>query len=357
MRIAFIVTHFPALSETFILSQITGLIDRGHEVDIYADNPQQNTKIHPDVKEYNLLPRTYYRHGLSPNLLKRWLRGFWLLGSNFYKAPAVIGRSLNFSQYGKNSSSLLLLFATVPFLGKRPYDIIHCHFGPNGVRGTLLREIGVFEGKLITTFYGYGVTVFPRKHGTEIYKQLFEQGDFYTGITKFIIDKVVELGCPKDKIVKLPIGIELSKYTFRERTLNPGETVKIITVARLVEKKGIEYSIKAIAKVVQKHPNLQYQIVGEGSLRESLERLIGELNLGDQVQLLGGKTQDEVRQLYADSHIFILSSVTAASGDQEGQGLVLQEAQAMGLPVLSTIHNGIPEGVLDGKSALSCTRA
>jgi colanic acid/amylovoran biosynthesis glycosyltransferase len=61
-------------------------------------------------------------------------------------------------------------------------------------------------------------------------------------------------------------------------------------------------------------------------------------------------TQDEVRELYADSHIFILSSVTAANGDREGQGLVLQEAQAMGLPVLSTLHNGIPDGVLDGES-------
>jgi len=69
------------------------------------------------------------------------------------------------------------------------------------------------------------------------------------------------------------------------------------------------------------------------------------------IHLLGWKTKDEVRELYDDSHLFVLSSVTAANGDKEGQGLVLQEAQAMGLPVLATLHNGFPDSVLDGKSA------
>jgi colanic acid/amylovoran biosynthesis glycosyltransferase len=117
-----------------------------------------------------------------------------------------------------------------------------------------------------------------------------------------------------------------------------------------VEKKGIEYAIKAIAKIAEDYPNIIYRIVGDGSLRESLEALVLDLKISDNVKLLGWMTQEQVRQLYDDSHIFILPSVTAADGDREGQALVLQEAQAMGLPILSTLHNGIPEGVLDGKS-------
>lgn len=126
--------------------------------------------------------------------------------------------------------------------------------------------------------------------------------------------------------------------------------MKIITIARLVEKKGIEYAIKAIAKVAENHPNIIYNIAGDGPLRESLEKLILDLKISDNVKLLGWMTQEQVRQLYVDSHIFVLPSVTAATGDREGQALVLQEAQAMGLPVVSTLHNGIPEGVLEGKS-------
>ena len=118
----------------------------------------------------------------------------------------------------------------------------------------------------------------------------------------------------------------------------------------MVEKKGLEYSIKAVARVAQKFSNIEYNIVGDGALRVKLEKLIMELGVGNKVNLLGWKTQDELRELFKEAHIFILSSITASDGDMEGQGLVLQEAQAVGLPVLSTHHNGIPEGVLDGKS-------
>ena len=144
--------------------------------------------------------------------------------------------------------------------------------------------------------------------------------------------------------------MNVSKYSFQAKKLSHGETVKIITVARLVEKKGLEYSIKAVAKVFKSYPNIEYYLVGDGELRPKLLQLIKFLGLGEKVKLLGWMDEEEVRRLYQDTHIFILSSVTASDGDMEGQGLVLQEAQAMGLPVLSTLHNGIPDGVLDGKS-------
>lgn len=149
----------------------------------------------------------------------------------------------------------------------------------------------------------------------------------------------------------MPVGVNISEYAFKQRTIDVDLPIKIITVARLVEKKGIEYSIKAVAKAIQNHPNILYRIVGDGPLQKSLNLLISDLGLSHKIQLLGWKTQDQVRELYDDSHIFILSSVTSSNGDQEGQGLVLQEAQAMGLPVLSTLHNGFPDSVLDGKSA------
>ncbi|HBE30790.1 MAG TPA: colanic acid biosynthesis glycosyltransferase WcaL, partial [Cyanobacteria bacterium UBA11368] len=98
MRIAFIVGKFPTVSETFILNQIVGLIERGHEVDIYADVPGDTNKIHADVEKYNLLQRTYYASTPSNRFL-RILKGFGLLLGHGYKAPAVLMRSLNFSKY------------------------------------------------------------------------------------------------------------------------------------------------------------------------------------------------------------------------------------------------------------------
>ncbi|MBD6616575.1 colanic acid biosynthesis glycosyltransferase WcaL [Komarekiella sp. 'clone 1'] len=350
MKIAFIVNQFPSLSETFILNQITGLIDRGHEVDIYANQPGDTIKIHSNVLNYSLLERTYYV-GKPNNRLWRGLKAFNLLFMNFWRNPIIIVRSLNIFKYGEISASLTLFYAVAKLLEKKSvYDIIHCHFAPNGVKGSILREIGVIQGNIVTTFHGYDVNEKSLMYNAEIYKLTFSMGDLYTTNTTFTGNKAIKLGCPVDKLIKLPVGLDLSQYTFQKRQLCPNETIKILTIARLVEKKGIEYSIKAIANVLKNYSNLEYQIVGDGPLRESLEKLAIELKVINKIKFLGWQTQDEVCQLYADSHIFILSSVTASNGDQEGQGLVLQEAQAMGLPILSTLHNGIPDGVLDGKS-------
>ena len=352
MKIAILVTHFPAVSQTFILNQITGLIKRGHEVDIYAFRDREiANKVHSDVDKYSLLHRIHYYGTMPKNKFLLVLKSLGLLLTHGYKAPVILLRSLNFFKSPKHFRPLSLLYLAIPFLGKQAsYDIIHCHFGTNGLRGALLRDIGAINGKLIVTFHGHDVNSFPRQHGADVYKELFQKGELHTVNTRFTAGKVVALGCPENKLVKLPVGLDISKYTLQERKLCPGESVKIVTVARLVEKKGIEYAIRAVAKVVKSYPNIVYQIAGDGPLREAIENLIMELDLSNNVKLLGWMTQDELLQLYADAHIFVLSSVTAANGDQEGQGLVLQEAQAMGLPVLSTLHNGIPDGVLDGQS-------
>ena len=350
MKIAVFVDQFPCLSETFILDQITGLIDRGHEVDIFANHPGDTTKVHLDVEKYNLLKHTHYIEDPSIGVA-RYIKGAQVFFSNFWKAPNVLIQSLNILRFRRRSASLALLFSTVQLIGRQTsFDIIHCHFGPNGINAAMLREIGILKGKLVTTFYGYDATSYPHMYGKDTYKYLFSKGDLFTGITHFLIDKVVALGCPKDKIIKHSIGVDVSKYEFKERILSGNQKVKFLTVARLVEKKGIEYSIRATAEVAKTFPNIEYSIVGNGLLYDQIKQLISDLKVGDKVKLLGWKTQDEVRQLYTDSHVFVLSSVTAANGDQEGQGLVLQEAQAMGIPVISTIHNGIPDGVLDGKS-------
>ncbi len=349
MKIAFIVSAFPTLSETFILNQITGLIDRGHEVDIFAGYNPNEEKTHPAVEKYQLMEHVYY-FNMPVNKIKRVLKGVGLLVMNFRKAPARLLRTLNVFKYGKDALSLRLLYAVIPFLGKeQKYDIIHCHFGPNGSLGVLLYEIGAVKGKIITTFHGYDVNVIKQN---DPYSHLFRLGHLFTVNTNFTKEKAIELGGPPEKILKLPVGLPLDTFHFKQRVIQPGNDIKILTVARLVEKKGLEYSIRAVAKIVGEHPDwsIRYLIAGSGPLEGKLKSLISELEIGNRVKLLGPCTQNEIKKLYQESHIFILSSVTAENGDREGQALVLQEAQAVGLPVLSTLHNGIPEGILDGKS-------
>ena len=151
MKIACLVGKFPSLSETFILNQITGLIERGHEVDIYGTKPNKPSKIHPDVEKYQLLEHTYYHPYIPANKLWRALKGLGLLLTHFFKSPGVLLRSLNVSRYGNHATSLRLLYNVIPLLQTlTQYDIIYCHFGNIGLTGALLREIGGIKGKLIT---------------------------------------------------------------------------------------------------------------------------------------------------------------------------------------------------------------
>ncbi|MEO7685210.1 MAG: glycosyltransferase [Gemmatimonadaceae bacterium] len=113
-----------------------------------------------------------------------------------------------------------------------------------------------------------------------------------------------------------------------------------------VEKKGFEYSIRAVARVRDVGPGLRYDIVGDGPLHQQLENLIRELGVERKVFLHGSQTGEVVQRMMAEAHLFVLASVTAANGDQEGTPVSLLEAQASGLPVLSTWHSGIPEVVL-----------
>jgi len=347
MKIAFIVSAFPVLSETFILNQITGLIDLGHEVDIFASSKPNEKKIHSDVKKYNLINKTHYFH-IPKTRKKRIMYAFKIFLKNFYKKPLVLLKALNFFKYGSFYNVLNNLFYLAPFLNK-DYDIIHCHFGPNGIIGVHLKEIGI-PGKYLTSFHGYDVNSYPKIMGKNVYNVLFKNGDLFTANTNFTRQQVVKLGCDEEKIIILPVGLRVEKFKFSTRKIQPREPIKILTVGRLVEKKGHEYAIKAIAKIVKKHKNIKYIVAGDGPLRTNLENLALKLGIMNHVEFLGAVEQNKVLNLYQQAHIFILPSVTASNGDREGQALVLQEAQATGLPVVSTLHNGIPEGVLDGKS-------
>ena len=347
MRVLFMVGKFPLLSQTFVLNQITGLIDRGHEVDIYATDSVNNSTVHFDIEKYNLLDHTYYRCRIPRRRLSRLLKGFTLAAANGFKEPATLLRSLNVVKYGKSAASMSLLYEAIPLFGRSSYDIIHCHFGPNGNRGVLLREVGVLEGKLITTFHGFDITVLLQRQGKNIYNKLFDAGDLFLPISDRWKQQLIELGCDAKRIVVHRMGVDCGKFYFKPRQLDDTNKVRIVSVARLVEKKGLEYGIRAVAKLAKINKNVEYTIVGDGPLKDYLQGLVRELDVTDTVHLVGPKSQEQVIDILDNAHILLAPSVTDKNGDQEGIPVILMEAMAMGLPIVSTQHSGIPELIQD----------
>ncbi|HEY0792707.1 MAG TPA: glycosyltransferase [Chthoniobacterales bacterium] len=349
MQIAFIVAGFPIASETFILNQITGLLQRGHQVDVFAQWRDTGSGPHPDVTRFRLVERTFYLH-VSPHRTARLLSALDALGRAMSRGQLRIFRALDPRRFGRQALNLRVLNQMRPFIGRPAYAVVHCHFGPSGVIGDTVRQLGLTAAPLLTTFHGYDISSFVRERGPEVYKNLFRDGDAFTCSSQFIRNRLVSAGCPAPRIHLFKLGTDLKKFSFTARVPDETGAVRLVTVARLTEKKGLEYSIRAFAKLAARFPLLEYNIVGDGDQRKPLERLLNGLGLNGRVRLLGWRTDPEVREIYARSHLFVLSSVEAANGDIEGQGMVLQEAQAMGLPVVCSRHNGFPEGILENES-------
>jgi colanic acid/amylovoran biosynthesis glycosyltransferase len=127
------------------------------------------TKIHPEVESYHLLNRTHYPPDMPNNRFLRLLQSPKLLFAGYRKSPLISLRLLSGSRNGGRVPSLRLLQEGLPMLGKEPYDIIHCHFGPNGLKAMRLRDMGVFRGKTITTYHGYDVSRYPKIFGEHVY--------------------------------------------------------------------------------------------------------------------------------------------------------------------------------------------
>jgi len=194
------------------------------------------------------------------------------------------------------------------------------------------------------------VNTYPRYYGRNVYRHLFRHGDIFTANTKFTRNQAIALGCPPERVHVLPVGVNPDQFTFATRSPAPGQPIRLLTVGNLVEVKGVEYGLRAFARLASENPRIRYDVVGDGPLRLPLKRLAGELDVQDRVCFHGGLPQARVRDVYAAAHVFLLPGVIARNGAQEGQGRVLIEAQAAGLPVIASNVGGIPETVKDGES-------
>ncbi len=344
MKIAVIVGGFPKLSETFILRQLTGLVDLGHEVDIFSRVNPQEVSVQPDVLRYGFLARTHY-YSLPRSRAARVARALRTFLALLPRYPGAMLRCLNLARYGSVYAVLNNVMFLAPFLGRR-YDVIYCFWGGNGADFIVLKD--VFPGVRFVNRFGGDDYDLGDELGVEALALLRERAD------RFIVQTdcygratLRRYGFDDGKIVTYRHVITLRDIPFRERVFD-GKQLRIVTVARLVAKKGLEHGIRAVAAVQARFPDLrvQYRIIGDGPLRDDLTRLVGTLGMASSVELLGPRTTPDVMGCLGESDVFLLPSL------MEQAGYVLLEAQASGLPVVATRVGGVPEMVRADRSAL-----
>ncbi len=347
LRICFVVSRFPTVSETFVSNQVAGLLSLGHDVSVLSDRPGDWT-CDPALAGLGLERRvTFVHHGAAPASASSDPAGE--LSAEDAAPAARAWRSL-----APRLPAALSIPRYARALGfrLRRFDVVHAHFGPSGLRALMLRRAGLLRGALVTTMQGYDMGRFVREHGPDVYRGLFRDGDLFLPVGEHGRERLVALGCPPSRIVVHRMGIDLARFRFSPREPTADGVVRLLSVARLVEKKGIDLVLRALAVLGAAAPPVRYEVVGAGPLRESLEAESRRLGLDGVVEFRGALPHPEVAEAIRRAHLFVLPSRTASDGDEEGIPVALMEAMASGTPVLSTAHAGIPELVRDGETGV-----
>lgn len=226
--------------------------------------------------------------------------------------------------------------------------LLHSHFGTTGYYTMLLNR--EFKLPHIVTFYGYDVSSLARiPKWQKRYIQLFEEVDMFLIEGPHMKKCLIELGCEEKKIIVQHLGVDLTKLPFYDKENRERKKIKIMIAASFVEKKGIPYAIRAFAEAKKAYSAIELTIIGDGKMRDELKVLVEDLKISDDVRFLGYVEPERLYQEMLNSDIFLSPSITAIDGNTEGGAPVaLIEAQAMGLPVVSSFHADIPEVVIDG---------
>jgi colanic acid/amylovoran biosynthesis glycosyltransferase len=308
---------FPLVSETFVIDQVAGLLDRGVEVDVYSFSVGDEANVSQRYFDYDMRSRvTYldYPLGKFSRFVRVWPRVWRLL----VRQPRSLLHAVNVRRHGLWALSLKLLYWTEPLAGKR-YDVVHCHFGTVARNFVHVRETaGLGATPLVTTFYGVDVSRVLASDGSHYYDELKDVCSLYFVMSEDMRRRVVEGGFPADRVCVHPVGVDLEAHPFHLRTIEDGQELSVLAVGRLIEKKGFDDLLRAIGLLRQQVARrLSCVIVGAGPLDSELRLLAQSLEIEDLVRFEGAQPVERVVELMHDAHVLVAPSKTAADGDME----------------------------------------
>ncbi|MEM5551993.1 glycosyltransferase [Pseudoalteromonas sp. NEC-BIFX-2020_002] len=317
-HIGILVPSFPIASETFVITEINALVATGHKVTVITF---EKTKL-VTALDINVNVVTIDK----PSIISI---------SNFTTKLPTLFKALNYSNKFKSISTPSLLAygnEIARLINKFNINHLHCHF----MHGPL--AYGIIGAKIA------GITVSSIGHGHDVYvnKADLEQKvalcDFSVAVCKDMADQFKEYS--KNSIKLLHCGISLEQFRFSPRSLN--ESVKLLFIGRLVEKKGLQFLLPALKQLPNEF-NITLDVVGDGPMLNDLIYMAEKLGIRDQIKFLGKKSPDWIAQNTIEYSALIAPFCIANNGDRDTGPVVLKEAMACGVPVLTTSLMGANE--------------
>ena len=235
-------------------------------------------------------------------------------------------------------------------------DVVHSHFGNRGWFDR--KSVAATGAAHVVTFYGYDVNYLPRQSPVWLsrYRELFDSGAVILCEGPHMREVLIGMGADPSAVKVHHLGVPVQSIAFRPNLWEGGE-LNVLIASAFREKKGIPLALEALGRV-HRDTRLSVDLVGEANEEERSQREKAEIldviaRYDLPVRMRGFVSLEELRNLMRRSHLFLAASRTASDGDTEGGApVVLLEAAAIGIPIVSTNHCDIPEVVIDGQTGL-----
>lgn len=328
MRIAYIVENYGGRSETFVTDLIHGLAARGHQVRVLVDR--------------SLLAADEEAAGITfieTEFCTRWamlLRPFARAERLFRWFPVASRLRLSLA-HGAIARQLQ---------AHRP-DVVYVDFGENAI----LARCAVVEAGIPWAVHFHGKDASARLSEPQYLKEInrvFRSASTIISPSEHIRRRLILVGCQPSQIRIVCYGIDLSRIEAADWRLRARQPPSVVHLGRLVEKKDPRILVRAFEQVREQIPGAELVIIGGGPLLEPAKELVQRIGLESAVRFLGALPHDQALSELSRHWVYAQHSVTGRNGDQEGFPVSMLEAAACGLPVVSTIHDGIPENVVEG---------
>lgn len=323
LRVALLCEVFPALGETFVQRQVAYL---GAHVLCAVDKSAQLGTAGGAASIRSLSRNTPF------DVLPGWHTGRRILARLFGEpAPAWT------TEAGAKFTTALEELAA---------DVLLVQFGQNAVRAR--EQLARTQLPVVVQFFGQDASaLLRRKRYVAHLPALFERAASVVVMGKDMGERLEDVGCPADKIHVIPVGVPIDDLPVAEQVTE--QPCRFVAAHRWVGKKGVLESLEALERCRREVPGVSLDLVGGGPLEGRIREFIAREDLGQAVRLHGSMPNAELHaRLISKAGCLIQHSRTAANGDREGWPVVIAEAAAAGLPVVSTRHAAIPEQVVDG---------